>query len=66
MFHIGTMVNKLLLFLDISILCNTPPSGWPQEYPKHVTRLLFFDVLLTVHLFILVINQHDAQNFVLQ
>jgi len=29
---------------------------------------LFFDVLLTVHLsiFILVINQLDAQNFVLQ
>ena len=36
MFYIGTLVHKLLYFLDVSTVCNALPWGWPHEWPKHV------------------------------
>jgi len=41
---------------------------WPNEKTKNRNSILNIEVLLTVHLniFISVINQLDAQNFVLQ
>ena len=73
LFHASTCFEHHVLIIRRSKLCYTasgvvtPVGGRPVHRLTQRQLIANFDVLLTVHLsiFILVINQLNAQNFVL-
>jgi hypothetical protein len=45
-------VHKCLQYQDISIPCNVLPLGWPQEWPKHVERILCLKYTIRLYIYV--------------
>jgi hypothetical protein len=39
--------SQNLYYLNVPVLCNAPPRGWPHEWPKHIGGILRLKYIFT-------------------